>query len=331
MFKQNTDLFHPKLYLFTSDDKIALFIGSSNLTYSGFYCNVETNVLLEGSLDNPEQKTQVGNLLGQLEEWRSDAFSFVPSEEWIIEYSKAYYEALANEKKYGIKARSGSEDEIPFASWVRDATWATYYGKVLDGLKEHDRNAKEYPQVLRRAAEILPRPWTTIYFDDLEVRRVIGGLGVYGWFGHVGASGKFLRLLKYGSEVQKTTIAEVVNTIAPLDPPMDWDYLLALLEKLVSLRPTMKVWGRPLCLVRPDLYCSVASPSVRTNLSRALDIPQSSFQSADGYVKLIQLLHSSPWFQSPEPKDEEESEVWRARVAFMDAIFYSGSGPAVNS
>ena len=84
----------------------------------------------------------------------------------------------------------------------------------------------------------------------------------------------------------------------------------------------MKVWGRFLCLVRPDLYCTVASISVRTNLSKTLKVPQSHFERVEGYIQLLKLIHASPWFYSSKPRGKEEASVWERRVAFMDAIFY---------
>ncbi len=50
IFRREKSLFHPKLYLFSDGDRYALFVGSSNLTYCGFYENLEANVLLEGTL-----------------------------------------------------------------------------------------------------------------------------------------------------------------------------------------------------------------------------------------------------------------------------------------
>ncbi len=41
VFRDGADLFHPKLYFFSSGKRVAIFIGSSKLTYSGFYNNVE--------------------------------------------------------------------------------------------------------------------------------------------------------------------------------------------------------------------------------------------------------------------------------------------------
>jgi hypothetical protein len=57
---------------------------------------------------------------------------------------------------------------------------------------------------------------------------------------------------------QKRTVVDVINEIGGIDPPVDWDRLGKLLDRLISIGPSMKVWSRLLCLVRPDLYCTVA-------------------------------------------------------------------------
>ena len=46
VFKDDAGLFHPKVYLFRDRQRYSLFIGSSNLTYGGFYTNCETNCLI---------------------------------------------------------------------------------------------------------------------------------------------------------------------------------------------------------------------------------------------------------------------------------------------
>ena len=75
-------------------------------------------------------------------------------------------------------------------------------------------------------------------------------------------------------------------------------------------------------LVRPDLYCTVAAPSVRKQLSEVLEMPQNHFGSSEGYIKLLRLVHASPWFQSSKPRNADAAEVWRRRTAFLDAIIY---------
>jgi len=132
------------------------------------------------------------------------------------------------------------------------------------------------------------------------------------------------RLMRLAHErvVARSASLDAINRIAELNPPIRWRQLELHLRRLTRLGFTMKVWGRLLCLVRPDLYCTVSSLSVCSKLAELLGRPQASFGRADGYVELIQVLHESPWFNSKEPRDKSEAGVWRARVAFMDPIFY---------
>ena len=53
-----------------------------------------------------------------------------------------------------------------------------------------------------------------------------------------------------------------------------------------------------------------------------LEMPQSEFQTREGYVKLLRLVHAAPWFHTSRPKDTDAAEIWKRRAAFLDAIFY---------
>ena len=43
---------------------------------------------------------------------------------------------------------------------------------------------------------------------------------------------------------------------------------------------------------------------------------------AESYVALLEKIHSQAWFQSPEPADPPERELWQARVALIDVLVY---------
>lgn len=321
IFKDDGTLFHPKVYLFSSAGATALFIGSSNLTFSGFYRNTEINILIEGSQSRVD-KHRLDELRRQLGLWHSEPLSFKPSDKWLSNYRKKFELNRKAQKKSPTRTPLKYEEQIPPASWLTSATWGTYYQKVLDGMKEHTRDKSEMLSFFKTVRGQVPIPWTTAYFDDLERRRIIGGYGPYGWFGHVGASGQFRHLLAQGTANQQNTIVDVINEISAINPPVDWDRLGRLLNRLVRIGPSMRVWSRLLCLIRPDLYCTVASFSVREQMSQVVEMPQSHFQSREGYVKLLRLIHSSPWFLSARPKDKDEAEIWQRRTAFLDTIFY---------
>lgn len=321
VFKDDSDLFHPKIYLFRGNDRFAAFVGSSNLTYGGFYTNIESNSLIEGTISDVKGP-DIHGLLQKLKEWHSDKCSFKPTPKWLAAYRKAYRKTAAKQHKYGIRTPSHEEDKISRASWLRNADWEVYSTKVVEGLRKRQQNLKGYHDVLDAAAKQLPLPWKVNYFQDIEKRRIIGGMEPYGWLGHVAASGHFRHLLAQGSVREQNAIVGAINRIASLNHPIPWDKLKAALENLIKLGPSMKVWGRLLCLIRPDLYCTVSSLAVRNNLSRTLKIPPASFEQPSGYLQLIKLCHASPWFNSAKPRNRADAAIWSRRVAFMDAIFY---------
>jgi hypothetical protein len=193
---------------------------------------------------------------------------------------------------------------------------------VLEGLRRHERNGQGYHDVLDAAARELSIPWATEYFDDIEKRRIMAGIKQFGWLGHVGASGQFRSLLANGTSMQKKVIVAAINAIAQLDPPIPWPQLKSHLDNLITLGPTMKVWSRLLCIVRPDRYFTVAAITVRQNLSKTLSVPQNRFDGSEGYIQLIRLVHSSPWFNATKPTIKAQGGIWERRAAFLDAIFY---------
>jgi len=321
LFREDVGLFHPKVYLFEKGNKVATFIGSSNLTFSGFFENVEVNVLLEG-IPNSYENKQLNHLKHQLKNWHSDRYSFVPSQKWLETYRKAFAKNVKKQRSQGIITPSRLDADIASSSWLRHAKWNIYYNKIIEGLKRRKRNMREYIYVLNAAQEHVPLPWQISYFDKLENRRIIGGMGEYGWLGHVAASGSFRHLLANGSRQEHRIITSVINQIGSMSPPIDWKRFETLLSKLLNLGPTIKVWSRLFCIVRPDLYCTVASTSVRRNLAQTLGLPQERFVSPAGYIQLHKLIHASPWYNSARPKERKEIDIWRRRVAFMDSIFY---------
>jgi hypothetical protein len=317
IFKLEINLFHPKFYLFRDDNKFALFVGSSNFTYSGFYRNTEINSLSEG--DNSDCIKRVEALFSQ---WRSDNYSFVPESKWIIKYRNEYNRQRSIEKKNKIATQKDNEESISSSSWLKRASWNLYLQRVKKGLLEKERDEFGYSAVLDAAKLNLPLPWDTSIFDQIENRRIIGGMGKYGWLGHVAASGTFRQFMANGSRAKKKVVVEAINNICDLAVPLDFKLISQELNKLTKIGPTIKVWSRILTLLRPDIFCTVASQSVRENLSKTLQIPKSHFETVEGYIGLLELIYSCPWYNSEKPVSKNDEKIWDRRLAFMDAIFY---------
>lgn len=317
------DTYHPKLYFFSSKNIQALLIGSSNFTYSGFGENVEANVLIEGK----SNYVLIKNYLKLVRNSIKAHNSFVPTKNWLTDYSKRYKLRLVNFKKAKAKDEVVRDEELNmYPSWLNKASWNIYLKYIKEGLKRDDidfvENLEKKINLFIEYSKHLKIPWKPILFDTIENRRRINGKAGYGWLGHVGASGKIQKLLATGTDADKKIIVNSINKIASLTLPMDFDALRKELDKLVKLGPTIKVWGRYMAITRPDLYCTISSDYVRESLSILLNKPKSYFESIDGYIDLLKLIHDSPWFKSPRPKNKSEEQIWLRRVAFLDVIFY---------
>ena len=317
IFKVEINLFHPKFYLFKDKNKFALFVGSSNFTYSGFYNNTEINSLTEG--EKSEQIEYVENLFQQ---WKSDNYSFIPSQKWLDQYTKTYTQQRNTERNNRLTTPRDNEESISISNWLTQANWKLFYQKVITGLSEKERDEFGYSAVLDAAKINLPLPWGLTIFDEIENRRIIGGIGKYGWLGHVAASGTFRQFMANGSSAKKSVAVSAINNICAFMVPLDMGLLAKELNKLTKIGPTIKVWSRILTILRPDVFCTVASTSVRENLSKTLQTPKSHFETVEGYINLLSLIHSCPWYNSPKPSAKSEIKIWERRAAFMDAIFY---------
>jgi hypothetical protein len=317
IFKVEINLFHPKFYLFKDKNKFALFVGSSNFTYSGFYNNTEINSLSEGN--KLGQFQHVESLFNQ---WKTDNYSFIPGGKWLGKYREAYRQQRIIERKNKIKTPRDNEESISTSNWLTQANWKLYLQKVNKGLSEKERDEFGYSAVLDAARTNLPLPWATTIFDQIENRRIIGGMGKLGWLGHVAASGNFRKFMANGSSSKKRAAVTAINNICGLTVPLDLKFLAQELNKLTKIGPTIKVWSRILTILRPDIFCTVASPSVRENLSKTLQMPKSHFETVEGYICLLELIHSCPWYNSSKPIEKNQTKIWDRRAAFMDAIFY---------
>lgn len=316
-------LYHPKVYIFSGKSKKEVFIGSSNFTYQGFYKNNEANVLIGGSANDKEIKS----LENDLQKWKSKEHSIKPDEQWLAKYTERYNKRRRKIKEAGLDDETEKEEETSSSSaWLAVAGWDIYMKKVLKGLRNHttryEESLKWKLNLFKTFNKELPLPFKVEYFKDLEKRKLIGGMNPYGWLGHVAASGDFRRMLKNGTSIEHKTIAASVNSIASLSYPLDYKKLNRILDSLVELGPTMKVWGRLLALVRPGLFCTISAPTVRRNISNLLDTSEKHFEGVEGYLMLIRLIHASPWFNSKIPTDKTEIEIWNKRVAFLDVVFY---------
>lgn len=227
----------------------------------------------------------------------------------------------------GISDESSMENEFADNfSWITHTSWDVYFTQIEPLLNRQIAGQlipwTEKLRLLELYKDTFQVPWTIELFDSLENRRMLNGIKSYAWLGHVGASGHIQHLLTNGTAREKQMIVNSMNTILQMPLPLNWHLLHQHLQSLVGLGSTMKVWGRFLAISRPDVFATIASDSVRSRLSATINIHIDGVATVDGYIQLIQVIHASPWYNSLEPVEGIERDVWENRVALLDVLLY---------
>jgi HKD family nuclease len=321
--------FHMKVYHFYNANESALIMGSSNFTLSGFTDNAESNIVLEGK----EKQGLISNYLSEIKSKISTYNQIKKIEgKWLEDYTRRFY---ARRKKLNdIKASDDSirEDIIQNGLvWLRNGTWEDYMDELKKPIAQSGENLAEFvnnhSNLLTLYNNALRFPWAPKMFEDENKRAMLWGTKSkikkrdYGWLGYVGVSGGFKSLLLNGSSKSKSSICNSINSIAKQAFPIDAIELTKQLKRLEETGPTIKVWGRALAITQPELFYTISSDDVRRTLAKLLAKPISFFSTIEGYVYVLNIIHNSPWFNSPEPKDKIEKLVWQNRCAFLDVIF----------
>ena len=79
---------------------------------------------------------------------------------------------------------------------------------------------------------------------------------------------------------------------------------------------------RRLVIVRPDFFVVVNKKSFEGLQERfGLFVTDQDFD-AKKYVDLLETIHSQPWYQTTEPEDHTDKELWQARASLIDILVY---------
>jgi hypothetical protein len=88
-------------------------------------------------------------------------------------------------------------------------------------------------------------------------------------------------------------------------------------------RSGMALASRLLAMKRPDTFVCVNNQN-RSGLFEAFRL--SDARDANSYWALVEKIQMCPWWRSAAPSAGDERQVWNARAAFLDALFFSGIG-----
>ena len=78
---------------------------------------------------------------------------------------------------------------------------------------------------------------------------------------------------------------------------------------------------RWLTLARPDCLLSINSKSSH-RLGELSGLPKTPGSLANNYAALLNWVYAQPWFNSSQPNNPLEQDIWNCRAALLDAFVY---------
>jgi len=316
--------FHPKIYYFQTENYAAAVVGSANFTRGGLGKNFEANIYMRGDADEAVFE-EIRDQLRKYEQFRRSVTK---------ELAKSYrQQAEAASKKPRPQNPVFPEDEDKWHqqnSELASMSWSAFSKRAQED-KFHD-----YDERLELIGFIQMMFAKSGSFMDLSVSEWKGIAGLlreaeaaeakleghnWGWFGSMNRAIEFSKSIKR----KEPGIAEALDRI-----PKRGDVTRHQFEKYIeTFRSTLAAKDpvgtatRLIAMKRPDLFVCVAGPN-RTGLAKALNFSPTTLSLDNYWDKIIEPVHQAPWFNSECPSGPE-MKLWDARVAMLDAIYYSPS------
>lgn len=183
---------------------------------------------------------------------------------------------------------------------------------------------QERLQVIREIRQLFAQ---NAHFCDIDYpgRRKIAGLFKstnpdFLLFGSMQWVGLFKQAVKDNNEGISLALDEI-----PLDGDISRDQYQRFTDRFLKAfkRSGMALASRLLAMKRPDTFVCVNNQN-REGLFQAFRLSPS--RDAEAYWELVERVRTCAWWNAPAPAARDEREVWRARAAFLDALFYTGVG-----
>jgi hypothetical protein len=204
-------------------------------------------------------------------------------------------------------------------------SWPEFFARV--SAEEHSPGeplVQERLQVLHDVRQLFKQGLHFCDLDYLDRRKIAGLLKSsnpnFLLFGSMQWVGFFKQAIKDNNQDISLALDEI---------PLEGDIRRHQYEKFADRflkafkRSGMALASRLLAMKRPDTFVCVNNQN-REGLVQAFRV--SPNKDAEGYWNLIEKIRACTWWNVPSPAAGDEQEVWKARAAFLDALFYTGVG-----
>ena len=143
----------------------------------------------------------------------------------------------------------------------------------------------------------------------------------WGWFGSMGGAGTFAKLIGLKDKTLAAALDAIPKRGDVTEAQFD-DYFAAFTAAFSKSSRTARLAPatRLLSMKRPDIFVCVNGGNT-TGLAAALAFAPTTIKLENYWERVIEPIQQAPWYNTPRPMGRE-MELWDARVAMLDAIYF---------
>ncbi|MCG2593017.1 hypothetical protein LZ009_09510 [Ramlibacter sp. XY19] len=318
----NGALFHPKVYLFETDECAYALVGSHNLTHAALFgSNVEVSILLSGVPSD--------SLFRSLKEFVREEWKLAEriDDEFLFAYRQQYEAKKPAEESLKQFARLRPAKSTRRPSPL-ELDWTDFVRRVK-GDAHHSLDGRL--AVLRMASELFEHHKSFAAMPVLSRKAVAGTLGdnergpdnlSWGWFGTMTGLGDFASMVKNRPAALSHALDEI-----PDEQPVTEDHFNRYCRKFnAAFRDAQHKGGpatasRLLALKRPDVFVGVNGAN-RVGLCDAFGTAPTTLRLDNYWERIVIPMQASPFWCSQRPSRGVTAEIWDCRAALLDSIYY---------
>lgn len=328
-FVPNTnELFHPKAYFFWNSGGWELIIGSANMTLGGLINNHELvlHVKSEDTLGEIKDTFQA-----QLQIYWEKANTITAEDAEGYRRMCQIRVSLRNKlagryrsiSSKNSRRRRNSKTGKPA---IRTKTMSMGWEEFLNTVQNDTNHSFDIRcRILNQIRDSFNR--TPRFYDmDKAHRKLVAGLPTdldtdWGYFGSMVGAGYFHQAINKNNPY----LSEALAQIPPVEPVSRERYI-AYIIKYRKAFPRggdgVATASRLLAMKRPDFFLCLDSRNMN-NLCADFGIDKIGFKEYHRYWDEVMCrIMDSVWWNATEPDRNPGRQIWRARAAMLDAIFY---------
>ena len=324
MLPDRSPMFHPKVYLFRHAQRATVYVGSANLTAAGTSRNIECGVFITGRMRDPELQELAGFIFGCWE--RADELN----EDFALTYAANWRRARRAHKELKNFIRLREPDARVRKKFgptfpSSDMRWEEFLRRVR---ADPTHDVRMRLDVLARARALFSGNQSFAELTD-EERRCIAGVARqslpacglnWGYFGQMSAHGAYTRAVIGSSNVISRALSRI-----PLSGHVEREHYEQYCREFYKIDGARLTWvglgTRLLAMKRPDVFVCLDGAN-REGLCGYFGVAPTTTKLDNYWDRIVAPMSLMAWWQAESPKAHMEQEIWRARAAMLDSIFY---------